>query len=322
MRIQIYENGEVYVPDRLLGFVGETNHRKVQFSFTNIAGATNYDLKIVYADGTAYSVPIIGKQFTVTGSMLPSAGLVKCQWTAWQATTENDEMTYTLVGKSKIFELEIGESLDETVAPIPPYEESVSAAEILAQLAETFELGYVTEIKEFLNDEYFKIGVGTTAQIAAAEQGGTIPNNALVIPTDGTDVENFEQALKDIEDLQAATADSGWQDVTMTTPWTAGSVALKCRKIGSRVYLRGRAEHANNVSESKIVATVPEGYRPGAIAQGMVSSYDGSMISTCMVQQSGVIQLSNLLSLATPATAQTYVGKTIVFDLGYFLAES
>lgn len=317
MRIFIYQNGEVYVSDPLLGFVGETNHREVIFEFQDVTGATAYALRIDYADWS-YSVPIIGKKFTVTGSMLPEAGKVKAQWLAYASTEENSETVYTLVAKSRIFELEIGASLGDEVEPIPPYEKSVEAAERLIQVGENFEQGYVTELREFINQTNFKVGVGTTAQIAQAD----IPENALCIPTDGTDVADFEQALDDIETLQTATADSGWQDITMTAPWSSGAVAMKCRKIGKRVYVHGRADHSSSATESKLVGTLPEGYRPGnAGGYQMVYTVDGSMISTCIVQSSGVLQLSTLFSLAYPTTAQTYPGKTIVFDFGFFVAE-
>lgn len=317
MRIQIYQNGEVHVPDPLLGFVGETNHREVTFDFQNITGATAYALRIDYSDWS-YSVPIIGKKFTVTGSMLPEAGKVKAQWLAYASTEENNETVYTLVAKSRIFELEIGASLGDEVEPIPPYEKSVEAAERLIQVGENFEQGYVTELREFINQTNFKVGVGTTAQIAQAD----IPENALCIPTDGTDVADFEQALSDIENLQTATADSGWQNITMTAPWSSGSVAMKCRKIGKRVYVHGRAVHSSSATESKLVGTLPEGYRPSnAGGYQMVYTVDGSMISTCIVQPSGVLQLSTLFSLAYPTTAQTYPGKTIVFNFEFFVAE-
>lgn len=318
MRIGIYQNGEVHVPDPLLGYVGETNHREITFDFQDVTGATAYSLRIDYPDGTSYSVPIIGKKFTVTGSMLPEAGKVKAQWLAYASTEENSETVYTLVAKSRIFELEIGASLGDEVEPIPPYEKSVEAAERLIQVGENFEQGYVTELREFINQTNFKVGVGTTAQIAQAD----IPENALCIPTDGTDVAVFEQALDDIETLQTATADSGWQDITMTAPWSSGGITMQCRKIGKRVYVHGRAKHDSSAAESKLVGTLPEGYRPSnAGGYGMVYSLDGSMISTCIVQSSGVLQLSTLFSLAYPTTAQTYPGKTIVFDFGFFVAE-
>lgn len=321
MRIQIYQNGEVHVPDPLLGFVGETNHREVTFDFQNITGATAYALRIDYSDWS-YSVPIIGKKFTVTGSMLPEAGKVKAQWLAYASTEENNETVYTLVAKSRIFELEIGESLGDDVEPIPPYEKSVEAAERLIQVGENFEQGYVTELREFINQKNFSVGVGTFAEIAAAEQAGTIPDHALVIPTDGSDVEDFEQVLEDITTLKAATADSGWQDVTMTSPWISGSITLKCRKIGKTVYLRGRAELPTGSTETHLVGTVPEGFRPpNSGAYGMVFTVDGYMFSPCIVQATGVIQVNKLISTTAPATEQSFVGKTLAFDLTYLVAE-
>lgn len=216
------------------------------------------------------------------------------------------------------------EILDSAIALKASLEQVATMLEEIIETGEITEvdIGAVTTIREFIHNTGFRIGVGTTAEIAAAEQAGTIPDHALVIPTDGTDVADFEQALSDIEDLQTATADSGWQNITMTAPWSSGGVAMKCRKIGKRVYVHGRADHSSSATESKLVGTLPEGYRPSnAGGYQMVYTVDGSMISTCIVQPSGVLQLSTLFSLAYPTTAQTYPGKTIVFDFGFFVAE-
>lgn len=223
------------------------------------------------------------------------------------------------------------EILDAAIALKASLEQVATMLEEIIETGEITEvdIGAVTTIREFINNTGFRIGVGTTAQIAQAETQGLIPENSLVIPTDGTDVADFEQALTDIGNLQTdvtalqtATADSGWQTITMTTPWTSGGITMQCRKIGKRVYVHGRAEHDSQATESKLVGTLPEGYRPGnAGGYGMVYSLDGSMISTCIVQSSGVLQLSTLFSLAYPTTAQTYPGKTIVFDFGFFVAE-
>lgn len=215
------------------------------------------------------------------------------------------------------------ELIDAAVAAKASLEQVATMLEEIIETGEITEvnIGAVTTIREFLNNTGFRIGVGTTAEIAAAEQTGTIPDHALVIPTDGTDVADFEQALEDIEDLQAATASSSG-NVAMTSPWINGSITLNCRKIGKAVYLRGRAELPTGATETHLVGTVPEGFRPpNSGAYGMVFTVDGYMFSPCIVQATGVIQVNKLISTTAPATEQSFVGKTLAFDLTYLVAE-
>lgn len=267
MRITIYSTGEVSVPDKLIGFVGETNHRTIDFVFSNVDGADTYSLRLLYADGTAYTVPIVDRQLTVTGSMLPKAGRIKAQWVAY--ATDNSE-NYVLVAKSVMFELIIGESIGDDVEPVPPYEAAIAAAQALVEQGMTKEqiitaitqivesgsvgdidTGFVTTINEILHHTGFRIAVGTTAELQALADAGQMEDNVLYIPSDG---------------------DTGWQDLELLNGWETHTFeetddstpqTPQYRRIGNHVYVRGTIhnESISTIMLPKIYAQLPVGCR-------------------------------------------------------------
>lgn len=269
MRLTIYHNGEVSVLDKLIGFVGETNHRTITFVFDNVTGADTYSLRLLYPDGTAYTAPIVNKELTVTGSMLPKAGRIKGQWVAY-ATNNDDE--YTIVAKSQIFELIIGESIGDDIEPVPTYEASVAAAEALVEQGMTKEqmitaitqivesgsvgdidTGFVTTIKEILHNTGFRVGVDTTANLEALKEAGLMEEGVLYIPSDG---------------------DTGWVDLTLINGWKVHTFendpidsspqTAQVRRIGNHVYVRGVIENEgpfDTTMTSKIFTVLPEQFR-------------------------------------------------------------
>ncbi len=268
MRITIYPNGEVYIPDKLIGFVGETNHRTIDFIFDPVEGASCYELRLLYPDKTAYLAPITNKKITVTGSMLPRAGRIRGQWLAY--TTNNDD-EYTLVAKSEMFDLIIGESIGDDISPVPTYEASIAAAAALVeqgltkeqiitaiyQIVESGEVtdldsGFVTTLKEILHNTGFRIGVGTEAELAALEEAGLLEEGVLYIPSD---------------------EDTGWQELTLLNGWTTYSFSdteddtpqtPQIRRIGNHVYVRGAIANTDIsplLSVKKIFAVAPEGMK-------------------------------------------------------------
>ena len=64
--------------------------------------------------------------------------------------------------------------------------------------------------------------------------------------------------------VDAMMADSGWQNVTVQSGFTAGS-AVQVRKVGNRVYLKGSLK--GSFSAGTHVATIPEGFRPSYIVR-------------------------------------------------------
>ena len=121
MLIKLYEDYTASVSERLLGYQGETNARDIQFSGLDVEGADTYKMKLLYADGVAYEVSIANGKYTVDGSLLRTLGDVECQIFACKAQ-ENGK--YALVKKSNIFKLQIKNSINSQIAPIPTFEQA------------------------------------------------------------------------------------------------------------------------------------------------------------------------------------------------------
>lgn len=210
--------------------------------------------------------------------------------------------------------------------------EAMTKQQVLTAIVEAVEsgtigdidTGFVTTIKELNKGQGLKFWVGTSAEYNALEEK---ENNVLYIKTDDTSPADISAAIEalqsDVDALKQSAADSGWRAITVTSPWSnvGAGVDLRCRKVGQVAYIRGRVQHASNAAESKLVGIVPEGFRPlGAGAYGTCYTYDGYMFSPCIVQTSGVIQVNQLIN-STDLTIQSFVGKTIMFDLSYLTDE-
>lgn len=115
MVIRLDENYNAMTSTALLGYVGETNARPVSIEGLTVDGADRYVLTIDYGDGVTYEVDITGGTWTPTADILRVAHNVSCQISA----RKYDNGNYTLVKKSKIFSLRIGQALSDGVAPIP-----------------------------------------------------------------------------------------------------------------------------------------------------------------------------------------------------------
>lgn len=267
MTITIYENGEVFTPDKLIGFVGETNYRSIDFEQPAISGADSCKLRLLYKDGLIYEIPISNGTAQLDGSVLREAGRIQGQWVAYSTNSITGE--YTLVAKSQMFELKIGESIGDDVAEIPTYEAIMAAAEQLVedgmtkeevitaiqQIIETGEVhdldtGFVTTLKEIAHGLGFRVWLGTTAEFNALQAGGLLEANVLYIRTDDTSAQDIRSAIAALQSavaaLQTTAADSGWKTLEITeaymqgfTPPTSGSKMPRYRKIGNHVYIQG-----------------------------------------------------------------------------------
>lgn len=121
MKIYIDENIYRAEPDsELLGYMGETNARTIEFEQPIVEGADSYRLRLRYSDNAVYDVPIIDNKIIVTASLLREVGYIECQWIA----TKSNGDTYDLVAKSQVFGLIIDSSISDDVAPIPSYEQT------------------------------------------------------------------------------------------------------------------------------------------------------------------------------------------------------
>lgn len=115
MTITLNADYDVTLSTALLGYVGETNARPVTVEGMEVDGADRYVLTIDYGDGTVYDVDITDGTWTPTADILRVSRNVSCQISA----RKYDNGNYTLVKKSKIFSLRIGQALSDGVAPIP-----------------------------------------------------------------------------------------------------------------------------------------------------------------------------------------------------------
>ena len=115
MTITLNSDYDITLSTALLGYVGETNARPVAVEGLTVDGADRYVMTIDYGDSTVYDVDITGGTWTPTADILRVAHNVSCQISA----RRYDNGSYTLVKKSKIFSLRIGQALSDGVAPIP-----------------------------------------------------------------------------------------------------------------------------------------------------------------------------------------------------------
>jgi hypothetical protein len=125
MQITVNESYTATKNFSLLGYLGETNARVIEIDQPVVEGVDTYLLRFEYYDGKIYDVPIADGKVIITGSLLREIGAIKCQWIATKADGDN----YTLVAKSQVFTLSIGDSISDDVAPIPTYEQSKSIAD-------------------------------------------------------------------------------------------------------------------------------------------------------------------------------------------------
>lgn len=125
MKITLDENYLCRCDSDILGYVGETNSRTIEFKGLHTDGADNYFMRFEYHDGKAYDADISNEKYEINGSILREAKMVSCQIIASKRIGEE----YTVVRKSNVFQLKISKSLDGTPTAIPTFEQSESALE-------------------------------------------------------------------------------------------------------------------------------------------------------------------------------------------------
>ena len=123
MEITVNESYTATKNFSLLGYLGETNARTIEIDHPVVEAADTYRLRFEYSDKVVYDVPIEEGKVIITASLLREVGTVNCQWIAAKADGDN----HTLVAKSQIFDLKIGDSISDDIAPIPTYEQSIEA---------------------------------------------------------------------------------------------------------------------------------------------------------------------------------------------------
>ena len=108
---------------------------------------------------------------------------------------------------------------------------------------------------------------------ALKTQMATAQENIATLQDDVSTLQNgLSSAQEIITALQTATTDSGWLNLTLNTGWSMNdytSEVPQYRKIGKVVMLRGLVNAT--AAADRIIATLPEGYRP---ASGWYNRYN------------------------------------------------
>ena len=196
MKISISKEDYTAYPDSdLLGYKGETNVRIIEVTQPEVEGADTYRLRFEYKNAV-YDVPIVDGKVKITASLLCEVGQIKCQWIATKSNGDN----YTLVAKSQIFELKIGDSISDDVAPIPPYELSKSTADKVLE-AESNALEYAKQAEGYKYE-------AMSFKDVAKEQAGAAKANALIAEANRESAENSANIAAQKADELTALLDS------------------------------------------------------------------------------------------------------------------
>ena len=192
MTITLNADYDVALSTALLGYVGETNARPVTVEGMEVDGADRYVLTIDYGDGTVYDVDISNGTWTPTADILRVARNVSCQISA----RRYDNGAYTLVKKSKIFSLRIGQALTDGVAPIPSPSVAADALDRMTALGD-------------------RITADVQTAKSAAETATTAADNAAKSATNaGVSADTATQAASRAETAQTVAETSATQAET------------------------------------------------------------------------------------------------------------
>ena len=205
MVITLNADYDVALSTALLGYVGETNARPVTVEGMEVDGADRYIMTIDYGDGVVYDVDISGGTWTPTADILRAAQTVSCQISA----RKYDNGSYTLVKKSKIFSMRIGQALSDGVAPIPSPSVAADALDRMTALG-----GRIT--------------ADVQTAVTAAETATTAADNAAKSATNaGVSADTATQAASRAETAQTVAETSATQaETAMQSAETARTQAV------------------------------------------------------------------------------------------------
>ena len=136
MKFHVDRTYSARVTDRLLGYVGETDARRIEAVFEKEAEAELYVLRLDYGDGKIYEIDLTDGSAKVPGSLLSQEQTVLCQFCALHC---DEDGKYTLVRKTNVFEGVIRQGIGTASAPVPAYEECAKAVAELRMLSEAAE---------------------------------------------------------------------------------------------------------------------------------------------------------------------------------------
>lgn len=169
MIITIDSNFYASPSTRLLGNYGETMSRSIAVCYPLVEGASLYKLRFLLPDlKSCYEADVTLGSMTVSGSLLARTGKLSCQWIA---AGINEQGEYTVVAKSNVFSLVVGESIEsDSAEPVPTYEQAAEMFDNAVELQQKLE-GTAEQIDEFLLefDEVKEASQDATSKVEALE---------------------------------------------------------------------------------------------------------------------------------------------------------
>ena len=287
MKIVLTDSYDVQLSTALLGYVGETNARPVTVEGMEVDGADRYVLTIDYGDGTVYDVDISDGTWTPTADILRVARNVSCQISA----RKYDNGNYTLVKKSKIFSLRIGQALSDGIAPIPSPSVAADA------------LDRMTALEDRITADV------QTAQ-SAAETATTAAENAeKSATTAGVSADTATQAASRAETAKTAAETSATQaETAMQSAETARTQAVTAQN-NAKISADIAAAAAQQTTADK---TATAGYAQTAKTAADSTAADRQAVQTLAEQVTAdkATVAENAAQVATDRTAAENAAQT------------
>lgn len=181
MIITIDSNFYASPSTRLLGNYGETMSRSIAVCYPLVEGASLYKLRFLLPDlKSCYEADVTLGSMTVSGSLLAQTGKLSCQWIA---TGINEQGEYTVVAKSNVFSLVVGESIEsDSAEPVPTYEQAAEMFDNAVELQQKLE-GTAEQIDEFLLefDEVKEASQDATSKVEALENAISLTSTPPIV---------------------------------------------------------------------------------------------------------------------------------------------
>ncbi|MBQ4095707.1 MAG: hypothetical protein IJC65_04685 [Oscillospiraceae bacterium] len=181
MIITIDSNFYASPSTRLLGNYGETMSRSIAVCYPLVEGASLYKLRFLLPDlKSCYEADVTLGSMTVSGSLLAQTGKLSCQWIA---AGINEQGEYTVVAKSNVFSLVVGESIEsDSAEPVPTYEQAAEMFDNAVELQQKLE-GTAEQIDEFLLefDEVKEASQDAVSKVEALENAISLTSTPPIV---------------------------------------------------------------------------------------------------------------------------------------------
>lgn len=331
MKISLTDSYDVQLSNALLGYVGETNARPVTVEGMEVDGADRYVLTIDYGDGTVYDVDISDGTWTPTADVLRVTRNVSCQISA----RKYDNDAYTLVKKSKIFSLRIGQALSDGVAPIPSPSVAADALDRMTALGDritadvqTAKSAAETATTAAENAEKSATTAGVSADTATqvAERAETAQTaaetSAMQADTARQGAETAHQqavthanAAKISADIAASAAQQTTADKTATADYAETAKTNADSAAADRQAVTDMAEQvaadkttvADNAAQ--VAADRNAAENAAQTAQAVAKKVDSSISDLEKIDKNFLVKSKNMLNLET-LTVNAWISNT------------